>query len=443
MTWTASPPDSPEMLATVPASDDAAHELAKSLELLEALADTKDQTEAVQTLVTTLGRLLDGAIVRCGVGGARLSRLCDCKLGWLGPASDWFQEMSESWNQEAALPGDNQRASSSRSSTLRFNLDDTASDRRAILLLGGEGVSERDRRWLRRCLPTLRLLLWQRPASPLAQLSHWLSSRGMNARIYLGLIVLFFSLLLIWPVSYRVRCSAVIRPTESRVVAAPFAATLAETHVLPGDTIRVGEPIVTLDGRPLRLELESIDAQIGQIAKERDIAMAGRRVAERQQAELRMRELSRQRDLIVDRLSRLVVASPIDGVVVTGDLRRSIGAPLEVGQAVVEVAPLDRMTIEIEIPEYEIGYVEKRSLARIRLSASHRGTIEKQIDQVYPSAEVRDNENVFIARIDVDNSDGDLRPGMRGNAIAYGPLRPWLWSLVRGSYEKLSWWVGF
>ncbi|MEL6108254.1 MAG: efflux RND transporter periplasmic adaptor subunit, partial [Planctomycetota bacterium] len=120
----------------------------------------------------------------------------------------------------------------------------------------------------------------------------------------------------------------------------------------------------------------------------------------------------------------------------------SIGAPLEIGQAMVEVAPLDRMSVEIEIPEYEIGYVQPDSKARIRLTASRRRSIDQAFDQLYPSAEVRDNHNVFIARVDVENSDGDIRPGMRGDAITYGPLRPWLWSFTRGAIEKLLWWVG-
>ena len=142
-------------------------------------------------------------------------------------------------------------------------------------------------------------------------------------------------------------------------------------------------------------------------------------------------------------MKRLTVTSPIEGIVVLGDLNRSIGAPLEMGQAVMEIAPLEQMVIELEIPEYEIGYVDKGTIARIRLTATDGDPIEQPIDGVYPSAELRDDQNVFVAQINVDNSDGTLRPGMRGDAIAYGPIRPWLWSLVRSGWEKSLWWIGY
>lgn len=442
MTTTASRADASESHPHLPNGDSTSAELNESLRLIESVAAAKDQLDAVSELVATLGKLFPGATVRCGLGGNRLHRLYDAKLGWLGPASDWFQQLNENWNDDSGVPIRESHLPEPHQPTLRLNVDDSIGGGRCLLLLHGPSISERDRLWLRRCLPTLRLLLWQRPADPVTRIGRWLARRGTNTRVYVGLAVMCAALILMWPVPYRIRCSAIVRPAESRVVAAPFAATLAQTHVILGDTVKAGDPVVTLDGRPLRLELETISAQIGQLQKERDIAMAGRRVAERQQAELKIRELSRQRDLHLERLNKLVVTSPIDGVIVSGDLRRSIGAPLEIGQAMIEVAPLDRMSVEIEIPEYEIGYVTQTSKARMRFTASSRRFIDQPIDQLYPSAEVRDNQNVFIARVDVENSQGDIRPGMRGDAVTYGPLRPWLWSITRGVVEKIMWWVG-
>lgn len=454
MTSSASTQELPETRPRPAVSSRSATELADSLAMIEAVAQGKNQTESVSALVSSLSGFFPEANVRCGIGRTRLSRLCDAKLGWLGPASVLFQSMSEIWEDESHTlvrdaaddfrpPASATGRSPGEGDVLRLNIDDANGSGRCIVLLDGPSISEQERRWLRRCLPTLKLLLWDRSQDPMTRLTRWLGAQGLNTRVYLGLAVMILALLLLCPVSYRIRCHALVRPAESRVVATPFSATLAETHVIPGDTVRAGDPIATLDGRPLRLELESINAQIGQVSKEGDIAMAGRRVAERQQAQLKIRELSRQRDLLVDRLERLIVTSPIDGVIVFGDLKRSIGAPLEVGQSIAEVAPLDRMMVEIEIPEHEIGYVRADSTARIRLTASNSGAIQKQIDQLYPSAEVRDNANVFVATIEVENGDGDLRPGMRGTAITYGPIRPWFWSYVRSGAEKVLWWIGY
>ncbi len=227
------------------------------------------------------------------------------------------------------------------------------------------------------------------------------------------------------------------------MVATPFEATLLHANVKPGDTVKAGDILVQLDGRPLRLEREAIEAEIQQISKEHDVALATRRIADAQQTALKRQQLSRQYELLSQRLGQLEVISPIDGVVVSGDLERFVGSPLERGQTLIEVAPMDKLIIEVEIPEYEIGYVSKGAETRIKIDAIGGKSIRLPLEEVYPSAELRDDRNVFIGRIKIDNADQKLKPGMRGDATTYGPLRPWVWSWVRGGIERTLWWIGY
>lgn len=423
------------------------NDLGRAMQLIEVVAETRDQPSAVVALVNRIAELFPNASVRCGLGARRMRRFYDSRLGWLGSTSDLFKNADRHWNDDGKkVPTGKSNAGESASDAapvVRLNIDDQVGLGRCVLWIDGIEIETKDRIWLRKTLPGLRSLIWQRTGGVLSHLARNLSNSGMTTRIYLGLACLVVLLFSIWPVSYRVRCSAVVRPLQSRVVAVPFAATLAEAVVEPGNTVKVGDVMLLLDGRPLRLELEAIDAQIAQISKQRDVASFSGAVADAQQAKFKALELSRRRDLLVERLSKLRVTAPIDGVVVAGDLKRSIGTPMEVGQAVFEVAPLEKMVVELEIPEYEIGYVNARNPTRIRLTASNRGAIDEELDQLYPASEIRDGQNVFVARVDLENADGDLRPGMRGSAIVYGPLRPWLWSLVRGGWEKVLWWVGY
>ncbi|WP_220498429.1 efflux RND transporter periplasmic adaptor subunit [Stieleria mannarensis] len=424
---------------------------AKSLALIQCVAEAKDQTAAIIAMVNFIAKQFPTSRVRCGLGASQMRRFYECRLGWLGPASELFQNAAEGWNDDASsLPTrpdvpamETTQNSVAPSDLLRLNLDDDVGLGRCVLWIDGGELTPADRTWLRRALPSLRAIVWMRGGGVMTQFWRWLSHSGMTGRIYIGLAAVVVVLLVIWPVSYRVRCTTVVRPKYSRIVSAPFDATLQAAHVQPGDSVKQGDVLISLDGRPLRLELEAIEAQIGQVLKERDVAMVGGRVAESQQANLKIRELNRQRDLLISRLDRLNVTSPIDGIIVLGDLHRSIGAPLETGQAVLEIAPLGEMVVELEIPEYEIGYVTEGMPARVRLTATEGDAIERPIDAVYPSAELRDDQNVFVAHIHVDNQDGTLRPGMRGDAIAYGRLRPWLWSMIRSGWEKTLWWIGY
>ena len=448
----------PATRSTAPrrASDDSSSavsslDYSNAIGLIEAVAPFKQREQAVIAMVRFIARVLPDATVRCGIGTIRLHRLFDSRLGWLSNTSDLFEKTADQWEDDAAsLPTRpavprimNADRTSRAHARLRLNIDDDSSVGRCVLWIQGGTLGADDRAWLRKSLPTLRVLIWHRSGGVLGTLRRLLWGRDAMARIYAGLILLFLVLLSLWPVSYRVRCSTQVRPKHSRVVSAPFAATLQATHVQPGDAVKMGDPLVTLDGRPIRLELESIEAQIARVSKEKDIAMVGGQVADAQQAILKIRELSRSRDLLRSRLARLEIRSPIDGIVVLGDLSRSIGAPLETGQAVIEIASLDTMVIELEVPDYEIGYVESGTAARIRMAAAEGHVFDQVIDDVFPSAELREGQNVFIATINVDNQQSMLRPGMRGQAIAYGPVRPWLWSFARKGWENLIWWLGF
>ncbi|TWU06486.1 efflux RND transporter periplasmic adaptor subunit [Stieleria varia] len=414
--------------------------LSRIVHLIEAVAKSESQREAIAAMVTVLSESVPGCSVRCGVGAGKLRHYYDLRLGWLGEESPLRQMASEQWS----MPRD----SSALGNELDLEISQVNGDQRCVIWVKGENDSVPLRLpeqllWVTPLKATLGHLIWSRQASRLRRVIDWFVAAGWNTRVAITIGVLMLILVAVWPVSYRVQCSAIVTPQESRLVSVPFAATLLKTEVQPGDAVQAGQILLVLDGRPLRLELESIEAQIDQSRKDHDIALAGGRIAEAQQARLKQRELSRRADLIVDRLENLDVTSPIDGVVIAGDMQQSIGSPLETGQSLFEIAPLDTMLVEIEIPEHDISYVHEDTDARIRLTALGNQTFHASLDQLYPAATVREDANVFIGRASLTNPDGQLRPGMRGHAVAYGPLRPWLWSYLRGTWERTLWWIGF
>ena len=46
--------------------------------------------------------------------------------------------------------------------------------------------------------------------------------------------------------------------------------------------------------------------------------------------------------------------APFDGVLVSGDLSHSVGAPVERGEVLFELAPLDDYLVVLEVPEAEV-----------------------------------------------------------------------------------------
>jgi multidrug efflux pump subunit AcrA (membrane-fusion protein) len=382
--------------------------------------------------------------VRFAVGAGTINRLGDRRLGWLGAESALFEEYSDRWMSmtQTVIDTPSDGISVVRvSQEISFQLSQQDGDQKFVFWIEGDGKqSENAFEWLDPILEVVGQVLWSRPKRKRWNFSETMGGNVARMGAVLSLLAVVF---LVWPVPYRVACTATVDTFAQRIIAAPFEATLEQASVRPGDQVEAGELLLTLDGRPLRLELEAVEAEIQQISKEHNAALANNRIAEAQQLKLKQKRLDRNRDLLVGRLANLEVTSPIDGVVISGDLEKYTGAPLERGQTLLEIAPLATVRVELEIPDYEIGYVKRGAMASVKLDAISGGALELQVDDIYPSSELRNDENVFIALVNVENQDGALRPGMLGKAIAYGPVRPRVWSWVRPVLEHGLWWVGY
>ncbi|MEM9827758.1 MAG: HlyD family efflux transporter periplasmic adaptor subunit [Planctomycetota bacterium] len=245
------------------------------------------------------------------------------------------------------------------------------------------------------------------------------------------------------PVPYRVSCNATIQPYRPRVVASPFEATLLKTHVRPGQVVAAGDLLLQLDGRPLKMELAEIEAKIDQRKKDYTVALATRKVAEAQAASLEQKRLSLRRDLLRGRLQKLDLRSPRDGVVLGSDLDRFVGSPLTTGQSLMEIAMTRQVVVDVEIPAFERRMISRQAPVRIRMDAAGGRSIWTTLQSIEPSTQVREDENVFLARAEIANDGGRFRPGMKGDATVQGPYRPWVWSSLRPAWERALWWVGY
>ena len=410
------------------------------MQLIEIVSSAPSRRDAIAKLVDHLAEK-SGHPVRCGIGKDQLKLLYDARLGWLGPESSVHRAAADVWHAAAdgSLPPSPAIERTDDALAIHLPQADDGPGHCTIWITDSNPASGA-LRWLTPIASTLAVVFWSRPGLswPAMAAGHLRQSSGSITIAALVLLAI-----VIWPVHYRIDCNAVVETTRQRIVATPFEATILTTHVKPGDAVDRGQVLVRLDGRPLRLEREAIRAELQQVVKEHDVALASRRIAEAQQASLKEKQLQRRYELLTDRLSRLDVISPIDGIVVSGDLDKYVGTPVKLGQTLMEIAPMDRMHIEVEIPEYEIGYVSDQADVRVKLDAIGGSSLRLRMDRIHPSAELRDDKNVFVGRVVVDNSDHRMKPGMRGGATTYGPVRPWFWSWIRGGFERVLWWIGY
>ena len=175
--------------------------------------------------------------------------------------------------------------------------------------------------------------------------------------------------------------------------------------------------------------------------KKRDTALAQGEVAQSQIARSEMKRHQAKIDLLSEQLKNLEIRSPIDGLIVAGDLDKVEGAPLEMGQTVFEVAPLDRMLVEVAVEQGEVGYVRQEMPVDIKLNAfpfqSWKGTVKC----ICPSAEIVNDKAVFVAEVEIDNEEMKLKPGMEGTAKIRSDRACLGWSLFHRPWETIRYWT--
>ena len=265
-------------------------------------------------------------------------------------------------------------------------------------------------------------------------------SRTARAVLLAGLLLAVGAAML-YPVDHKLTAGAVVEPELRRFVVAPFEGVLEQSEVSPGDVVAVDDLLVTLDGRELELERVRLGAERDKLVKQRDVSLASGETAATQIAELELQRIAASLDLLAYKRRNLEIRSPVDGVIISGDLSRQHGSPVSTGERLFELAPVDRMVAEIEVPADEVAYFEDGASAVLTLDALPERALTAEVQRLHPRAEVRSGQSVFVAEMDLDNVDGALRPGMRGTASIVVGERPLGWVLFHRAWEKVITWL--
>lgn len=254
--------------------------------------------------------------------------------------------------------------------------------------------------------------------------------RKMVGAFSVGLMILCI------PFPHNINCDCQIELTRRRFVAAPYEGVLEKTVVESGDIVTKGQTLARMDASQLRMEMSGLQADLERERKKRDAALARRNVAESQIANSEMKRLSSEIAIISKRLAHTEIRSPIAGVIVSGDMDKAEGAPLETGQNLFEVGPLEKMLVEIHIPESDIQYVRPGMPVNFTFNAFPFETFSGTIEKIHPRAEVLDHQTVFVAQVQLQNKNGNLRPGLKGHAKITSDRNPLGWNLFHKGLEK-------
>jgi RND family efflux transporter MFP subunit len=247
------------------------------------------------------------------------------------------------------------------------------------------------------------------------------------------------------PATHRVPARARLEGRVQRAIVAGVEGYLLQVDVQPGDVVRRGQLLARLDDRDLQLERRKWAGRREQLRGEHREALAARDRTQLGVLGARIAQADAQLDLLDTQLARTQLTAPFDGVIVHGDLRQMLGSPVEKGQVLLEVAPLDGYRVVLEVDERDIASVAVGQRGRLALSALPGDPLALTVERVTPVAVAAEGRNGFRVEARLEEPSDTLRPGLEGVAKidAGSRARAWIWSHELIDWLRLavwSWW---
>ena len=240
---------------------------------------------------------------------------------------------------------------------------------------------------------------------------------------------------------YVITADANLEGSVQRAVTAAMQGYIVEARVRAGDVVRKGDVMAVLDDRDLRLERQKLLSQGAQQGSERRQAVAEGNRAKARILEAQAGQVRAQMALVDEQVARTRLLAPFDGVVVKGDLSQSLGAAVERGNALFELAPLDSYRVIMKVDERDIGAVKTGQTGRLALTSMPNEAITVVIEKITPVSVVDQGRNFFRVEASAQGDIAKLRPGMEGVGKIQVDQRKLLWIWTHKLVHWMRMWV--
>lgn len=255
-------------------------------------------------------------------------------------------------------------------------------------------------------------------------------------------LVLFATL---YPIPYRVSAPAILKTDKIIYTTAPFDGYIDTVFVKPGDVVYKGAPLLQLNQTELKLEEADLMAQEQDSRREIQKAQAAHQLAEMRIHQARLAQTQAKLKTVRYRLSMATVTVNVDSaIIIEGDLQKRLGAPVNQGSELFQMASIENIYVEISVPEQELRNVKLQNQGFLAIKSRPDYVYRFETTRISPTAEVKEQENTFAVRGEfVRLTPAWFRPGMTGIAKIFADDRTLWWILTHEAFDYLRlklWW---
>lgn len=244
--------------------------------------------------------------------------------------------------------------------------------------------------------------------------------------------------------TYRVEAPFILKTDTLAQIPAAFDGYIEEVHIRVGDHVVAEAELVDLDPEQLLLQEASALAELRRHRSDAQRAEAEGKLATMRSAQALGDQVDAELKILHYRLSQAKLAAPFEGVVVEGDLRERIGAPVKKGEVLIKLARLDQLYVEGKVHERNIHFLEEGKQGEIAFASRPQEKFVVTVDRIEPLAIPEEDGNVFIVRCRISGEAGNWwRPGMSGVCKIETERRSYLWILTHRTVDFIRmkfWW---
>jgi membrane fusion protein, multidrug efflux system len=208
-----------------------------------------------------------------------------------------------------------------------------------------------------------------------------------------------------------------VRADGEATLRAEVAGTIQQVSVRPGDRVKRGQTLVSLDPRPFDLSVQEAEAAVAeaevryQDAVAPDSIVLGRAPTPEQRRIALTRSGLQAARVRLDRAKlereRATIVAPFDGMVDRVD--RTTGERVQAGEAMTRVVNLNALRIEASVLEHDLPLIRDGGTASITSASAPGRTVTGSVSAILPLIDTTTRAGRVFVRI---TNPGPLRPGM-------------------------------
>jgi len=250
--------------------------------------------------------------------------------------------------------------------------------------------------------------------------------RHLRKRTVTAAVIALVLGLLAIPVRQSVLAPAEIVARDATLIRAPLQGVVEHVHVTPNQRVEAGTALVSLDGDELATRLEIARQQLSVADAELRQARQQALFDERSRAQLAILQGRREQHaaelaFLRERLARIHIAAPADGIAVFDDVADWEGRPVALGERIMLLADPDRRELEMNLAVADAINLQPGAEIRFFLNIDPARPVTARLERAgYRAAQTAEGIMAYRLRAGFEDDDARLRIGLRGTARIYG-----------------------